>query len=91
VKPPFEIEEMLTVGEVARLAGVDPKTVTRWARAGKLRAIRTPGGHRRYRRTDVDVLLKGPKVAPATRAEVETMLREGVDIDDLIAAIRGEY
>jgi len=33
---------------VAALLFVDPKTVTRWAMAGKLAAIRTPGGHRRY-------------------------------------------
>jgi excisionase family DNA binding protein len=32
---------------------VDPKTVTRWARAGKLSSIRTPGGHRRYSESEV--------------------------------------
>jgi excisionase family DNA binding protein len=36
---------------------VDPKTVTRWAKAGKLTAIRTLGGHRRYRRSEVQALL----------------------------------
>jgi excisionase family DNA binding protein len=45
--------ELLTPGGVAALLFVDPKTVTRWAIAGKLPAIRTPGGHRRYRRSDV--------------------------------------
>lgn len=39
--------------EVARLAGVDPKTVTRWAKAGKLPSIRTLGGHRRYKESVV--------------------------------------
>lgn len=38
---------------------VDPKTVTRWARAGKLDAIRTPGGHRRYRTSDVVAIMAG--------------------------------
>jgi excisionase family DNA binding protein len=32
---------------------VDPKTVTRWARGGKLSSIRTPGGHRRYSESEV--------------------------------------
>jgi excisionase family DNA binding protein len=32
---------------------VDPKTVTRWARDGKLTSIRTLGGHRRYREAEV--------------------------------------
>lgn len=38
---------------------VDPKTVTRWAKAGKLSAIRTLGGHRRYRESEVRALLAG--------------------------------
>lgn len=44
---------LLTPGEVAALFRVDPKTVTRWAKAGKLTAIRTLGGHRRYRKDEV--------------------------------------
>lgn len=39
---------LLTPGEVAELFGVDPKTVTRWARTGRLPAVRTLGGHRRF-------------------------------------------
>lgn len=50
-------EALLTPGEVAARFRVDPKTVTRWANAGKLTAVRTLGGHRRYRRTEVDELL----------------------------------
>jgi len=42
---------------VATLFRVDPKTVTRWAKAGKLTAIRTLGGHRRYRSSEVNALL----------------------------------
>ena len=38
---------------------VDPKTVTRWAKAGKLSSIRTLGGHRRYRESEVRDLLTG--------------------------------
>ncbi len=52
-----EPETLLTPSEVARLFRVDPKTVTRWARAGKLTPIRTLGGHRRYRKTEVEKLL----------------------------------
>jgi len=42
---------------VADLFRVDAKTVTRWARAGKLASIQTLGGHRRYRRDEVLALL----------------------------------
>lgn len=54
-----EVEVLLTPSEVAALFRVDPKTVTRWAKAGKLTPIRTLGGHRRYRKSEVETLLKG--------------------------------
>jgi excisionase family DNA binding protein len=52
-------ESLLTPSEVASLFRVDPKTVTRWAKAGKLSSIRTLGGHRRYRESEVRALLAG--------------------------------
>jgi excisionase family DNA binding protein len=48
---------------------VDPKTVTRWAKAGKLSAIRTLGGHRRYRESEVKELLGD--VIPTQRSAAE--------------------
>ncbi|MEI2730972.1 MAG: BldC family transcriptional regulator [Dermatophilaceae bacterium] len=57
--PLGEGDKLLTPGEVAALFRVDPKTVTRWAKAGKLTAIRTLGGHRRYRSSEVHRLLGG--------------------------------
>ncbi|RZQ64285.1 BldC family transcriptional regulator [Amycolatopsis suaedae] len=48
---------LLTPGEVASLFRVDPKTVTRWATAGRIGSIRTPGGHRRFREAEVNQLL----------------------------------
>ena len=57
VKQVPESEVLLTPAEVAKLFRVDPKTVTRWAKSGKLTAIRTLGGHRRYRKSEVDSLL----------------------------------
>ena len=54
-----EAESLLTPSEVATLFRVDPKTVTRWAKSGKLSSIRTLGGHRRYRESEVRDLLNG--------------------------------
>ena len=50
---------LLTPGEVAVMFRVDPKTVTRWAQAGKLSAVRTLGGHRRFLESEVMELLGG--------------------------------
>lgn len=52
--------DMMTPAEVATVFGVDPKTVARWAKARKLTAIRTLGGHRRYQKTEVKGLLNKP-------------------------------
>ncbi len=54
-----EAEPLLTPAEVAELFRVDPKTVTRWAKAGRVSAILTPGGHRRYREAEIRALLEG--------------------------------
>ncbi len=52
-------EKLLTPSEVAAIFRVDPKTVTRWAKVGKLSSIRTLGGHRRFRELEVRSLLAG--------------------------------
>jgi excisionase family DNA binding protein len=56
-------DRLLTPGEVAALFRVDPKTVTRWAAAGRIGSIRTPGGHRRFRESEVRALLAGDSAA----------------------------
>jgi excisionase family DNA binding protein len=56
--------ELLTPAEVAVMFRVDPKTVTRWARAGRLSAIRTIGGHRRFRAVEVQHLLEDGREIP---------------------------
>jgi excisionase family DNA binding protein len=62
-------DRLLTPGEVAALFRVDPKTVTRWAAAGRIGSIRTPGGHRRFRESEVRALLEGDGVVEEMREE----------------------
>jgi excisionase family DNA binding protein len=52
-----EAEPLLTPAEVATMFRVDPKTVVRWAKAGRLTSVRTLGGHRRFREREVRALL----------------------------------
>ena len=62
------MDASLTIRDVARLAGVGPTAVKRWTEDGLLRCVRTAGGHRRFRRDDVDAFLRtrgGAAVAPA--------------------------
>ncbi|GAC1521585.1 MAG: hypothetical protein NVS3B1_05930 [Marmoricola sp.] len=43
--------------QAAVLFGVTEKTLARWAKSGRLPFTMTLGGHRRYRRSDLDTLL----------------------------------
>lgn len=55
--PKAPTEHLLTPADVAALVFVDPKTVSRWASKGKIASMRTPGGHRRFRSSDVQALM----------------------------------
>jgi excisionase family DNA binding protein len=55
---PEQPDKLLTPAEVAQMFRVNPKTVTRWARAGKISAIKTLGGHRRFRASEIKRLLE---------------------------------
>lgn len=67
--PHRDLPDILTVGEVAALFRVDPKTVSRWAIGGKIRAMKTPGGHRRFRREDVLAHLDVPHQHDGTQID----------------------
>ena len=54
-------DRILSPSEVADLFGVSAKTVTRWAKAGRIPSTRTLGGHRRYLQSDVDAALEAAK------------------------------
>lgn len=59
VHTPDGPDELLTASEIAEMARVDPATVLRWAKDGLLPvAVRTPGGRRRFRRSDVERILQ---------------------------------
>lgn len=57
VKDALDDDPLITPGEVAELLRVNPKTVSRWAAAGRLPSLKTPGGHVRFRRSVIEALL----------------------------------
>ncbi len=71
---------LLTPAEVAGIFRVDPKTVTRWAKAGRISSIRTLGGHRRYREAEVRALLA---VGARERVVPGSSPASGEDVDEL--------
>jgi excisionase family DNA binding protein len=61
----YSLGRLLTPGEVAKMFRVDPKTVTRWAAAGRLSSVSTPGGHRRFWENEVYALASAQVLDPA--------------------------
>ena len=50
------MEKLITVSDAAAQLGVTKKTLQVWDREGKLTALRTAGGHQRYRQSDIEKL-----------------------------------
>lgn len=67
----FNPEPLLTPGQAALILGVDPKTVARYARDGKLSAQRTLGGHRRFKESEIRELAqrRGVTLPPETEED----------------------
>lgn len=89
-------KSLLSTGESARLAGVSLRTLYRYEADGRIRSVRTPGGHRRFRRSDVEALLTRGQAAgnsdqhsvssaPTPRGEAESRER----LDGIAASTAG--
>ena len=61
--------EWLTLGQAATYLGVAQSTVRKWSDGGRLSAFYTPGGHRRFRRADLDAFLAGSSGGTTATAE----------------------
>lgn len=62
-------DEWLSLGQVAQMLGVHPSTVRNWSDQGELPVHRTHGGHRRYRRSDVELWLQSHNAEAQTDIE----------------------
>jgi excisionase family DNA binding protein len=76
----------LSLGPAARLLGVDPDTLRRWADEGRIEAFTTPGGHRRFDRRDIERLLEARHPGPG--APLASM---GATTDRMSRAYRRSY
>jgi excisionase family DNA binding protein len=63
---PLGEADWLTLGQAARYLGVAQSTIRKWSDSGRVRAFKTPGRHRRYRRDDLDAFLQ--RSAPESRS-----------------------
>ena len=66
--------EWLTLGQAAAFLGAAQSTVRKWADGGRLPAFYTPGGHRRFRRADLEAFLAGPRRGSGPRSAGASVL-----------------
>src|SRR6266498_694367 len=66
-RPPTGEPEWLTLGQAAKFLGVAQSTIRKWSDQGRVPAFYTPGGHRRYKRRDLEAFLErsGPMAKDA--------------------------
>lgn len=78
-------DRLMSTGDVAEVLGVSEATVKRWADAGTLSCIRTPGGHRKFRLRDIAMHLASRR-GPSHANEVPPTESER-DLDDIVSAL----
>jgi excisionase family DNA binding protein len=66
--------EWLTLGQAAHFLGVAQSTIRKWSDTGRVPAFYTPGGHRRYRREDLDRFVAQSGPSPRESVVVSTVL-----------------
>ena len=78
---PADEPDWLTLGQAAKYLGMAQSTIRKWSDTGRLPAFYTPGGHRRYRRADLDQFLERGGSAAPRRGEGRRLILI-VDDDD---------
>ena len=78
---PANEPDWLTLGRAAKYLGMAQSTIRKWSDDGRLRAFYTPGGHRRYRRVDLDQFLERGASSASRRVEGRRLILI-VDDDD---------
>ena len=73
-RAPASEPDWLTLGQAAKFLGVAQSTIRKWSDQGRVPAFYTPGGHRRYRRRDLEVFLERHDLAEVARALDVTVL-----------------
>ena len=84
---------LLRPREAARLFGVRPATLARWAREGKITALCTPGAHRRYSRAQMNGILSEcpPPAEPEWIDDALRLYRQGWSIRQIAAKFDSGY
>jgi excisionase family DNA binding protein len=86
-RAPANEPDWLTLGQAAKYLGVAQSTIRKWSDLGRVPAFYTPGGHRRYRRSDLDTFLErsGPGAKERT-GPVVLVVDDDAGVRELVRA-----
>ena len=84
-RPPAGGEtEWLTLGQAAKYLGVAQSTIRKWSDLGRVPAFYTPGGHRRYRRTDLDAFLQRSGPGKPARGPLVLVVDDNPNVREVV-------
>jgi excisionase family DNA binding protein len=78
--------EWLTLGQAANYLGVAQSTIRKWTDQGTLPAIKTPGGHRRYRRADLELFLERSRPGRPSRGPLILIVDDDAGLRGFVRA-----
>jgi excisionase family DNA binding protein len=76
--------DWLTLGQAAKYLGVAQSTIRKWSDLGRVPAFYTPGGHRRYRRTDLDAFLERSGPGKPARGPMVLVVDDDAQVRELV-------
>jgi excisionase family DNA binding protein len=76
--------EWLTLGQAAKYLGVAQSTIRKWSDLGRVPAFYTPGGHRRYRRTDLDAFLQRSGPGKPARGPLVLVVDDNPNVREVV-------
>ena len=82
------MDRLLTLKETGKLLNVSKQTLQRWDNSGKLIAVRTEGGHRRYKLSDIEKILgENDNLSDEKKEIVDKLLLKGYQKEVVLAAV----
>ncbi len=85
-RAPTSEPDWLTLGQAAKFLGVAQSTIRKWSDQGRVPAFYTPGGHRRYRRRDLEAFLDRSGPGGRTEGPLVLVVDDDASLRELIRA-----
>src|SRR2546426_5401811 len=83
-RPAAGESDWLTLGQAAKFLGVAQSTIRKWSDVGRVPAFYTPGGHRRYKRADLDAFLDRSGPGKPARGPLVLLVDDDAQVREVV-------